>query len=212
MDLPPYAPPTGPLVVLHLDLHLLIVDKPAGLLSVSGRTPDLADSVEQRARAAHGHAWAVHRLDMHTSGVLVLALRRSAERDVMAQFAARTVEKTYVARVSGHPPDDGVIDLPLALDPTSPPRNRVDLVAGKPARTRFRVLDRDDGGARLELVPETGRSHQLRVHLLAIGHPILGDPFYGGAPAPRMMLHARTLTLTHPKTGERVTFDAPTPF
>lgn len=198
-------------MVLHRDRDLLVIDKPAGLLSVSGRTVDLADSAEARARALAGQAWAVHRLDLHTSGVLVFALRRRAERHLMAQFAARAVHKSYVARVSGHPPDEGLIELPLAADPHRKPLNRVD-PAGRAARTRFRVLDRSAHGARLELIPETGRSHQLRVHLHALGHPIVGDPWYGGDPAERLMLHAASVTLDHPWTGARLTIQAPVPF
>lgn len=207
-----YAPPTEPwLVVLHRDADLLVIDKPAGLLSVPGRDEGWRDSALTRAQAGSPHVFVAHRLDMDTSGVLVLALRRSAERSLHVQFAARTVAKRYRARVRGQPPDEGRIDLPLAREGGLPPRNRVD-PAGLPARTRFRVVGRDREGAWVDLWPETGRSHQLRVHLLALGHPIVGDRIYAPeAPAPRLMLHAAELSVDHPFTNERLTFVAPLP-
>ena len=204
-----YAPPTDPwLVVVHQDRDMVVLDKPAGLLSVPGRDPAWQDSALTRAERDLGPVYAVHRLDMDTSGLLVLARRRKAEAALKAQFAARTALKTYLARVVGQPEDQGRIDLPLARLGGTPPRNVVDPVAGLPAATRWQVLRRDAGGALLALFPETGRSHQLRVHLAAVGFPIVGDRLYGGAPAPRLMLHAWRLRLSHPWSGEPLELQA----
>lgn len=211
-----YDPPAAPLVVLHHDRDLLVIDKPAGLLSVPGRDPAHHDSALTRAQALDARALAVHRLDLWTSGVLVFALRRKAEAHLRAQFAGRTVEKHYEALVWGCPAEAaGRIDLALAADPRSPPLQRVD-AAGKPAITHWRVLDVGPVGARVALRPETGRSHQLRVHLAALGHPILGDPFYAHpaalAAAPRLCLHAVRIGLVHPFTGSPLVLAAPCPF
>lgn len=210
----PYAPPSG-LPVLYEDRDLLIVDKPSGLLSVAGREPGWEDNAVARAAATRAHVYPAHRLDMDTSGILILALRRSAERALQAQFAARTVTKRYVARVWGNPPEAGEIDLPLARIGGMPPRNAVDHEHGLPARTRWRRRAAGDGEALLDLFPETGRSHQLRVHLEAVGHPILGDRLYAppavAAAATRLLLHAAEVSFDHPWTGARVTFAAPLP-
>jgi tRNA pseudouridine32 synthase/23S rRNA pseudouridine746 synthase len=211
-----YAPPPGELPVLHADKDLVVVDKPAGLLSVPGRGPGLEDSAQSRIRAKWPTALPAHRLDLDTSGVLIFALRRKAEAELMRQFRERLVHKVYVARVAGHPrEDEGVIDLPLATVEGAP-RSRVD-PSGKPARTLFRVMSRDpDGTSLVELRPETGRPHQLRLHLLAVGHPILGDRFYAPpevvAAAPRLLLHAASVTLLHPYRQEPLTVSAPIPF
>jgi len=212
----PYSPPTDPwLVVVHEDRDLLVVDKPSGLLSVPGREPGWEDSALTRALRDRANVRPVHRLDMDTSGLLVFALRKKAEKALYDQFAARTVAKTYVARVWGQPPDEGVIDLPIAREGGSPPKNRVD-PNGLPAVTRYRVIGRDDRTALVEVRPETGRSHQIRVHLLAIGHPVLGDRFYAPdevvAAAPRLLLHAASLAIDHPYSGARLAFTAPVPF
>jgi len=213
-----YSPPDIPwLVELHVDRDLFVLDKPSGLLSVPGRDPARHDSAFTRVQARFELARMVHRLDLDTSGVLVVALRRKAERHLRAQFQDRTVVKGYVARVAGHvQADHDEVDLPLSLEPGRP-RSRVDLVAGKAARTLYHVLSRDpDGTTRLALEPLTGRSHQLRVHLLAIGHPILGDRFYAPEAvvlaAPRLCLHAASLSLDHPYSGVRMTFEARVPF
>lgn len=219
-----YHPPTDHLVVLHADRDLVVIDKPAGLLSVAGRGPGFEDCAARRVAewlaarpgAAQGGPLAAHRLDLDTSGVLVFALRRKAEAELHRQFRERLVEKVYVARVAGHPvQDEGLIDLALSLEEGAP-RSRLD-PAGRPARTRWKVVSRDDDGtARVELSPETGRPHQLRLHLLALGHPILGDRFYAPpevqARAPRLLLHARSLRLHHPYSGEAVGFEAAVPF
>lgn len=211
-----YAPPPGPLVVLHEDRDTVVIDKPSGLLSVPGRDAAHADSALARVRARWPGAHDVHRLDLDTSGLLLFATRRKAERALKHSFREREVEKTYVARVAGHVVQDrGLIDLPLRRE-SGRPRSVVDVDAGRVARTRYRVRLRDAQGTLLELMPETGRSHQLRVHLLALGHPILGDRFY--APdavrdaAPRLLLHAASLCFPHPFHGTPVTLEAPVPF
>ena len=206
--------------VIHADRHLLAVDKPPGLLSVPGLGPANQDCLARRAAAAHPGARIVHRLDRETSGVIVMALDADTHRNLSRQFERREVDKLYVAVVAGLVEcDEGEIDLLLRkdLDPPTPgPRHIVDHEQGRPALTRYRVLARDDDRTRLELRPHTGRSHQLRVHLETIGHPILGDDLYAPpnvvAMADRMLLHAQTLSLTHPTTDERMTFDAPCPF
>jgi len=211
-----YAPPTGPLDVLHHDGDLLVLNKPSGLLSVPGKEARHADCLEQRAKAAFPGALLVHRLDMDTSGVMIFARNKAAQRHLGLQFERRHVEKTYEALVWGQPDDKGEVDLPLMVDWPNRPLQKVDHIAGKPAQTRWAVLARDASHARLQLMPKTGRSHQLRVHMLAIGHPILGDRFYAKGPAlaaaPRLCLHAKRLEIFHPSGGARVAFKAPCPF
>ena len=212
-----YRPPQGALDVLHEDRDLVFVDKPSGLLSVPGKPEAHWDCVEYRVRQAFPGVRLVHRLDMDTSGVMVFARSVEAQRLVNMEFQQRRVGKIYVARVAGSVEgESGLIDLPLITDWPRRPLQKVCREHGKPSRTRWRVLEREEGATRLELQPETGRSHQLRVHLLEIGHPILGDPFY--APEhlyraePRLLLHAEKLTLRHPGTGEAIEISAPCPF
>ena len=208
-----YRPPEGPLAIVHCDRDLVVVDKPAGLLSVPGRTH--SDSASERLERDFERVYAVHRLDMHTSGLLVFALRRKAEADLKRQFRERTVAKTYMAVVHGTQlPDKGCIDAPLRREGGLPPRSVVDPESGKPARTRFSVLHRDAERTRVQLHPETGRSHQLRVHLLSEGHPIVGDPFYGPSVdgAERMLLHAESMTIAHPYSGEPLRLVSGAPF
>lgn len=211
-----YAPPDVPLAVVHADHMLVVVDKPAGLLSVPGKGAHLADCLLARLKGAFPEALLVHRLDRDTSGVMVFALTPHAQRHLGLQFERRHARKTYIARVWGEPAEDaGSIDLPLIVDWPNRPLQMVSHATGKPALTDWQVQRREGGTARLRLMPLTGRSHQLRVHLKAIGHPILGDPFYAEGPArdfPRMMLHAETLRLAHPDGGRGVTFRAPCPF
>lgn len=211
-----YAPPDTPLAVLHADHMLVAVDKPAGLLSVPGKGAHLADCLLSRLKGAFPEALLVHRLDRDTSGVMVFALTPHAQRHLGLQFERRHARKNYIARVWGEPAGDaGSIDLPLIVDWPNRPLQMVCHATGKPAQTGWQVLRREGGTARLRLTPLTGRSHQLRVHMKAIGHPILGDPFYAEGPArdfPRMMLHAETLRLAHPDGGRGVTFRAPCPF
>jgi tRNA pseudouridine32 synthase/23S rRNA pseudouridine746 synthase len=210
----------GDFEVIHADRHLLVLDKPPGLLSVPGLGPANQDCLARRAAAAHPGARIVHRLDRETSGLIAMALDADTHRNLSRQFERREVDKCYVAVVAGLVEcDGGEIALPLRkdLDPPTPgPRHIVDHEQGRPALTRYRVVARDHDRTRLELRPLTGRSHQLRVHLNAIGHPILGDDLYAPpnvvAMADRLLLHAQTLSLTHPTTNERLTFEAPCPF
>ncbi len=210
MSLPPpiYTPPAGPLKIVHLDEALIVLDKPSGLLSVPGRGPAHTDSLASRVQAAFPDARVVHRLDMATSGLIVMARGAAMERALSIAFQQRQVEKLYVAMVAGQLADDrGEIDLPLIADWPNRPRQKVDFELGKPSLTGFEVLSRNPASntSRVALRPHTGRSHQLRVHLLAIGHPILGDELYADeasrAAAPRLLLHATALALPHPMGG-----------
>jgi tRNA pseudouridine32 synthase/23S rRNA pseudouridine746 synthase len=210
-----YAPPAAPLAVLAEDDAFVVLDKPAGLLAVPGKAAGLQDCLESRAQAIWSDALTVHRLDLATSGVCVLARGAAAHRILSMQFARRMTAKTYEAIVRGTvAADTGRIDLPLRADWPNRPRQQVDPVAGRPAVTRWQVILRHDGTTRLRLDPVTGRSHQLRVHLLALGHPILGDPIYGGGTgeAPRLMLHATRLGFRHPGDGCPVAFESACPF
>ena len=211
-----YAPPDVPLDVIHADHEILIVTKPPGLLSVPGKGPELADCLLARIQAAYPEALLVHRLDRDTSGVMVFALTPHAQRHLGLQFERRHVRKTYVARVWGDVEGDtGTIDLPLIVDWPNRPKQMVDHEAGKPAVTDWRVARRLGDETRLRLYPKTGRSHQLRVHCAAIGHPILGDPFYAEGPArdfPRLMLHSENLRLRHPDGGRGMSFSSKVPF
>jgi tRNA pseudouridine32 synthase/23S rRNA pseudouridine746 synthase len=203
--------------LVYHDEDLLVLDKPSGLLAVPGKGPDLQDCLSARVQRMYPQALIVHRLDRDTSGLIVMALNTKAQRELSIQFANRTVEKRYLAVAFGYPDAmEGLIDLPLRKDFEHPPRHRVDPVAGKPARTFWRLLERESDRCRLELKPETGRSHQIRVHLAEQGHPILGDNLYAHAEAlamaPRLMLHAERLVLTQPRTGERLSFHADCPF
>ncbi|CPR16949.1 bifunctional tRNA pseudouridine(32) synthase/23S rRNA pseudouridine(746) synthase RluA [Brenneria goodwinii] len=202
----PYNPPTDPwLHILYQDRHIMVVNKPSGLLSVPGRAPEHQDSVMSRIQADYPDAQSVHRLDMATSGVIVVALTKAAERELKRQFREREPKKAYIARVWGlMERDEGLIDLPLICDWPNRPKQKVCFELGKAAQTEYQVLSRDaDGTTRVRLMPITGRSHQLRVHLLALGHPILGDGFYAHpqakAKAPRLLLHAQELCIMHPE-------------
>ncbi|MDT8344490.1 MAG: pseudouridine synthase [Thermohalobaculum sp.] len=212
-----YTPPDAPLAVLHRDAELLLVDKPSGLLSVPGKPEAHRDCLEVRVKAAFPAALLIHRLDMETSGIMVFAMTRLAQRSINRQFEKRIVRKTYVARVAGRvEAEEGRIALPLIADWPNRPLQMVCHDTGKAAVTAWRVIAREDGATRLELRPETGRSHQLRVHLREIGHPILGDPFYAPeavrAAAPRLQLHAAALELRHPRDGGWAGWQAPCPF
>ena len=212
-----YHPPDDPLSVIHADHAVAVIDKPAGLLSVPGKGEDLTDCLITRVQCLYPEALLVHRLDRDTSGVMVFALTRHAQRELSAQFEARKTRKIYRARLWGHlEPKQGRVDLPLIVDWPNRPRQHVNHETGKPAQTDWRVLGLDeDGTTRVRLFPITGRSHQLRVHCQALGHPILGDPLYADGPArdfPRLMLHAESLRINHPETGRGMTFTAPCPF
>jgi tRNA pseudouridine32 synthase/23S rRNA pseudouridine746 synthase len=209
--------PMPPLI--HVDDALIAADKPADLLSVPGRGPENADCLSARLQAVHADALIVHRLDMATSGLIAFARGAEVQRALSIAFAERRVAKTYVAVVDGlMRADTGEIDLPLIADWPNRPRQMVDMVRGKPSRTRWRVLARDTARCRtrVELEPVTGRSHQLRVHLQAIGHPILGDTLYAppavAESAPRLLLHASRLRLAHPVDGTTLDLHSPPPF
>jgi tRNA pseudouridine32 synthase / 23S rRNA pseudouridine746 synthase len=208
-----YRPPPGPPVVLYQDDAIVVVDKPPGLLSVPGKLAGREDCLLARLVKADPAVRLVHRLDCDTSGVMVFARTHAAQGALGQQFEKRVVQKTYVARVAGDVDgDSGRIDLPLGADWPNRPRQMVDPVNGRAAVTDWQVIARTGGETRLRLTPLTGRSHQLRVHMLAMGHPILGDPIYGDAPAPRLMLHAETLGLRHPVGADWRTFQADLPF
>jgi tRNA pseudouridine32 synthase / 23S rRNA pseudouridine746 synthase len=200
--------------LVYVDEHLLVLDKPAGLLSVPGRGEDKRDCLSLRAQALWPDALVVHRLDQPTSGLVAMGRGAAMQRALSIAFAGRQVAKRYVAVVAGEVAgDEGVIELPVGADWPNRPRQKIDAVHGKPSITRWRVLARETGATRLELDPLTGRSHQLRVHLLAIGHPILGDELYAPQhPAPRLMLHACALTFAHPAAGEALAFESSVPF
>ncbi|MGA9658647.1 MAG: pseudouridine synthase [Asticcacaulis sp.] len=203
-------------VRLYCDDHMLVAEKPADLLSVPGRLPEHKDCLISRLQALYPDALTVHRLDMATSGLMVFARGAAAQRELSKAFAERRVEKRYVAVVAGQVTEDGEVDLPLIADWPNRPRQMVDHEAGKPSLTRYRILSREADTTRLELEPVTGRSHQLRVHMMAIGHPILGDVFYAPpdvqALSPRLLLHAQDLVLPHPLTGETLRFHSQAEF
>jgi tRNA pseudouridine32 synthase/23S rRNA pseudouridine746 synthase len=207
--------------LVFVDEHLLVLDKPAGLLAVPGRGAGKQDCLSARAQRLWPDALVVHRLDMATSGLFLMGRGLHMQRVLGRAFAERQVAKRYEAIVAGRlgaPGDEGEIDLPLAADWPNRPRQQVDPVHGRPSLTRWRVLAHDEGDdtTRVSLEPVTGRSHQLRVHLLAIGHPILGDALYAPpavqARAPRLLLHAAELRLLHPATGEPLHFASTVPF
>ena len=211
-----YAPPDTPLSILHRDAELLVVDKPAGLLTVPGKGEAKADCLIARLRAAFPEVLLVHRLDTDTSGVMVFALTRAAQGNLGQQFEKRQTKKTYIARLAGLlDPREGRVDLPLIVDWPNRPRQHVNHESGRPAQTDWRVIKYLAHETRVQLTPLTGRSHQLRVHMAALGHPILGDALYAEGAArdwPRLMLHAESLRLRHPETGKSLTFRAPCPF
>ena len=209
--------------IVHEGERFVVVDKPANALSVPGARPGREDCVAARVRARYPRAQGplvVHRLDMETSGLMVLALDPDAHRGLSRQFAERRVDKGYVAVVAGRVEGDaGTVDLPLRLDVGNRPYQVVDHQHGRAALTRWRVLERDEGATRIAFFPQTGRTHQLRLHAACpvtrggLGCPILGDSLYGDpGSAPRLRLHAAALGFEVPGTGERVTFESPVPF
>lgn len=198
----------------YRDDWLLVVNKPAGLLSVPGRGEDKQDCLSSRVQETFPDALIVHRLDMATSGLLVFARGIEMQRQLSAMFHNREVSKRYVAIVAGKlQPDEGEINLPIGADWNERPLRKIDEATGKPSLTRYRVLSREADTTRVELEPVTGRTHQLRVHMRAAGHPILGDALYGeAASAPRLLLHAQTLSFFHPVSKVSASFVCPAPF
>jgi tRNA pseudouridine32 synthase/23S rRNA pseudouridine746 synthase len=211
-----YDPPDTPLSILYEDDSVIVVDKPAGLLTVPGKLENRQDCLITRLQSARWNALTVHRLDCDTSGVIIFARTKQAQGFLGQEFEQRRAQKTYIARLKGRmATDSGIVDLPLGSDWEYRPRQKVDHAKGRPAVTDWQVINRTDHETRVRLTPHTGRSHQLRVHMLALGHPILGDQIYAPetlANHNRLMLHAETLSLHHPVTKNRVTFTSPTPF
>lgn len=203
--------------IVYLDEALIVLDKPAGLLAVAGRGAENQLNLAGQVQGIYLDALVVHRLDRDTSGLMVMARSEEAQRRIGRQFEERRVEKRYVAVVHGSPTNDrGRVELPMRKDFERPPRQCVDFAQGRPAVTEWRVIARLPDRTRLELAPLTGRSHQLRLHLEQIGHPILGDKLYANesalAMADRLMLHASRLSIIHPKTGEPMTWNSECPF
>lgn len=210
-----YHPPDVPLRVIFEDDLVIVADKPAGLLSVPGKLEGRKDCLESRLRAAYWDSLLVHRLDCDTSGVMIFARTKAAQGFLGQEFEQRRAKKVYVARVAGvMEADRGRVDLPIGADWQFRPRQKVDLENGRSAVTDFEVVERGEGETRVRLFPQTGRSHQLRLHMQALGHPILGDPIYSqdSKAYPRLMLHAERLALHHPGTKEWVEFQAACPF
>lgn len=223
MSSPPFpaeAPGAAPLELLHADASLLVLHKPAGLLSVPGRGADKLDCLAARAQGRFPDARVVHRLDMATSGLMLMARGEEAQRRLGRAFETRRVHKRYIAQVAGRleATDWRTLELPLACDWPNRPRQMVSFTHGKPAVTRWRALGHDaaSNSTRVELEPVTGRSHQLRVHLMALGHPMLGDALYAPpavqAQAPRLLLHAWRIEFEHPGSGGLLCFESAPPF
>ena len=213
-----YAPPQQDLVILYEDSDLVVIDKPAGLLSVPGRLPEHHDSAYFRVLDKFPQAKITHRLDMATSGILMFAKHREAEVAVSKMFQARTVEKNYIALVQGRLTGEGSVDVPLITDWENRPRQMVHFELGKVAKTLYQALtyDAEQELTRVLLTPITGRSHQLRVHMMHIGHPISGDKIYhpepSRSPLKRMALHASVLAFKQPLSGEQVEIRGTVPF
>jgi tRNA pseudouridine32 synthase/23S rRNA pseudouridine746 synthase len=198
--------------ILYQDESLIVLNKPAGLLSVPGRGADKLDSLTWRVQQIFADAKVVHRLDCHTSGVMLMARGLDAQRELSRQFHDRETEKHYIAVVHGCvEQDEGVIELAMRCDPDNRPMQVLDEIHGKPSKTHWIVIDRNTNTTRLKLMPVTGRSHQLRVHCRALGHAIVGDRLYGNeadSHKPRMLLHAECLIFKHPETGMRMVMTA----
>ncbi len=219
MALIDYNPPQEPwLDLVYRDDYIAVVNKPSGLLSVPGNQPQYYDSAMSRVKEKYGFCEPAHRLDMATSGILLFALSKAADRELKRQFREREPKKYYQALVWGHVEQDhGVVELPLICDWENRPRQKICFERGKRAVTFYDVLQRyPNNTTRVKLTPVTGRSHQLRLHMLALGHPILGDKFYAHPQAkalsPRLCLHAESLQIQHPISGETMVFTAPVGF
>lgn len=210
-----YSPPQFPqFEVVYSDDDILVFNKPSGLLTVPGKTPRLKDCLQSRVQRVWPTATIVHRLDMATSGLLIMALNIEAHRHISKQFETRQVSKTYYARVLGVPSQtNGTIELPLICDWPNRPKQMVDHERGKPACTHWELIENNNDTSLIKLMPLTGRSHQLRVHMLSIGHEILGDNLYasdkGKAMSSRLCLHAFSIGFAHPVSGKSLTFETP---
>ncbi|MGS2721713.1 RluA family pseudouridine synthase [Paraglaciecola aestuariivivens] len=205
--------------IVYEDEFLVAINKPSGLLSLSGKNPLNQDSVHHRLASLFPDIRLTHRLDLGTSGIMLLAKNKYVNSQLTAQFQQRTVSKGYVSVVAGLVADDyGEIDIPIAKDPALFPKLKVCQLTGKPAQTSYQVLERDNNlnRSRVRFTPHTGRTHQLRIHSQAIGHPILGCDLYGNANtlqmAPRLLLHALDISFNHPESGQRMTLASPCPF
>ena len=213
-----YAPPQTPyLRIVYQDDDLVVLDKPSGLLSVPGKAKEHADSLQTRVQRVFPSASVVHRLDMATSGLMLMALNKAAHRHLSRQFELRQTHKSYQALIFGQPQQEsGEIDLPLICDWPNRPKQMVDHLRGKKALTRWQVVSRAQNSCRVDLFPITGRSHQLRVHMLSMGHPIIGDKLYACAEAlslgNRLHLHAKSLGFSHPVSEQALLFNSDVPF
>ncbi|MHC4268785.1 MAG: RluA family pseudouridine synthase [Planctomycetota bacterium] len=206
-------PPIGDIEYVYSDEHFIIVEKPANMLSVPGRTPDKQDCLIQRVQKRFPETRIVHRLDFSTSGLMVLAQTPESHRKLSRQFENREIEKTYVAEVYGQPEEiSGEVNLPLRCDWERRPLQIVDYELGKKAQTFWRIIERYEKSCLVELIPVTGRTHQLRVHMQTMDHPILGDELYAHkaaySMADRLRLHAKELIITHPTENSRLTFSS----
>jgi tRNA pseudouridine32 synthase/23S rRNA pseudouridine746 synthase len=204
---------------VYIDEHMLVLNKPSGLLSVPGRGPDKQDCLSKRVQAIYPDALVVHRLDQDTSGLLIMARGIEAQRRISKAFETRQVSKRYMAVVVGKPEpnknminDWSLIEGAILLDWPNRPLHIIH-PDGKPSQSLLRLIDSSDSASLIELEPVTGRTHQLRVHMQSIGHPMLGDSLYAPpavrAMTPRLMLHAKSISLTHPFTEEPLSFDVP---
>lgn len=213
-----YQPPMTPyLEILYRDEDVIVLNKPSGLLTVPGRLPEHQDCLQHRVQRVFPTATIVHRLDMATSGILLMALNKPAHVEISRQFETRAINKHYIARVYGQlTQPTGEVDLPLICDWPNRPKQKVDFEHGKKALTHYRVLQQESDTTLVELKPVTGRSHQLRVHMLSLGHPIIGDRLYATPAAltlsPRLQLHAQFIELKHPSSGQVINFTAPCEF
>ena len=213
-----YQPPMSPyLDIIYQDEDLVVLNKNSGLLSVPGRLPEHQDCLQHRVQRVLPTATIVHRLDMATSGIIILALNKAAHIAISRQFEQRQTKKRYFARVYGHiNNEEGSVDLPLICDWPNRPKQKVCHEQGKKSLTHYRVVNYLNDSTLVELTPITGRSHQLRVHMLSLGHPILGDRLYAHkqalAVSNRLQLHAQMLTVNQPSTGETLEFTSPCPF
>lgn len=206
-----YNPPTDGLEIIYADESILVVNKPAGLLSVPGRGENKQDCLSSRLQHDFPDSLIVHRLDMATSGLMVFARGAHVQSSLSLAFREHGVEKIYVAIVTGQlKPDTGEVNFPIAVDWQNRPLRKIDHLAGKPSLTRYHLLSFIGSFSRVKLQPITGRTHQLRLHMATIGHPILGDALYGdAASAPRLLLHAHSLSFAHPLSGVSLNFVSP---